>query len=557
MIRLRHFFVFLLLVILAASCTGPHIKVTLDKAESILNDSPDSVLVLLRQLEKRPMLMPWTKARYSLIYAASLDKNYIDTADIQVVMPAVQYYRYIGNEKRLMKAYYYQGVIYNNGGDKEAAVISWLKADNLVQKQKSNDNYFMGLLYTRLGISFNDSYNNAEALTYHKKAHDAFVAAGKEEYARWSSFSIAQELNNLHYFDSADSLYGEVTKGRDDIVAFNALTGSMHTLIVKPNPDYKKAVEQFRRAKCLNGFEASEDEVWEYAFALMMSGDNSLADSLLTLPESGDFLVHAWKYEICKAKGDYKNALLSLEKNVFNGQDSIVLAQLKQSYLKVQRDFYHSEYVIEQKKSTELKYVSVLITFVFLFILSAVIALWTIFKRKKEQEISLMVTASDEAQRLLGEAVANSNVLDDSLNKLKMSFFSLYRRQFEELGKLFEPSNTLSYEQMAEKYSRETLARYKTIISEIRGKESSQRKLEQMVDAEVDNIISKLRSDFPQIKDREILLACYIVMGFDATTISCITGETQNNVRVRKSRLKGIIFSKETRNSELYRLAIK
>ena len=552
--KLFRFLLLSLPLLLLATCTKPHTIAALNTVETIIDERPDSALVILNRLKERQML-PSKKAKFSLFHAMALDKNDIDTSDVEIVMPAVRYYRLTGNDARLMKAWYYLGCIQINGGEKENALVSWLKAEKLAEH--SDDDYFKGLLYSRLGRAFNDSYNNIEALHYHQKAYKAFVAAGKTLYARGAQFSVAQEFNNIYQFEKADSLYRQVYDGNDDIYAWLALMGASHTMIVKPNPDYKKAVELYRKADSIMPGKASEDEVWEHAIALEKTGDETLSNQLLAEPDQGNFQVHWCKYEIYKNRHDYKNALTFFEKHVFDGQDSIVLAQLKQSYLRVQRDYYQSESILEQKKATEYKYMVLLIVLCFIFTLILAVASWKSYKNKKEQEFSQIIAASDEANRLLAESLSYSGTLKSTIARLRESYFTVYKKQFEALGKLFEPANKASDDQMAARLSNETVAKYKAIIAEIRGKEASQKQLEELINKETDGLISRLRADYPEIKDRDILLACYMALGFDSTTISCITGETQNNVRVRRHRLKHTIANRSTQNSELYFTAIE
>lgn len=552
--KLFRFLLLSLPLLLLATCTKPHTIAALNTVESIIHDRPDSALAVLNQLKERQMLPP-NKAKFSLLHAMALDKNDIDTSDVEIVMPAVRYYRLTGNDARLMKAWYYLGCIQINGGEKENALVSWLKAEKLAEH--SDDDYFKGLLYSRLGFAFNDSYNNAEALHYHKKALSAFVAAQKDDYVRGAQYSVAQELQNLYQFDLADSLYRQVYEGYDDIYAWFSLLGDMHTLMVQPEPDYETAIELYRKADSIMPGKASEDEVWEYAIALEKTGDKTLSDRLLAEPDHGNFQVHWCKYEIYKNRHDFKNALSFFEKTIFQGQDSIVLAQLKQSYLRVQRDYYQSESILEQKKATEYKYMVLLIVLCFIFTLILAVASWKSYKNKKEQEFSQIIAASDEANRLLAESLSYSGTLKSTIARLRESYFTVYKKQFEALGKLFEPANKASDDQMVARLSNETVAKYKAIIAEIRGKEASQKQLEELINKETDGLISRLRADYPEIKDRDVLLACYMALGFDSTTISCITGETQNNVRVRRHRLKHTIANRSTQNSELYFTAIE
>ena len=63
------------------------------------------------------------------------------------------------------------------------------------------------------------------------------------------------------------------------------------------------------------------------------------------------------------------------------------------------------------------------------------------------------------------------------------------------------------------------------------------RELEQMADTCHDNVMQKLRQDFPAMKENDIRLLCYIFTGFSPQVISLFTKESVANIYARKSRL--------------------
>ena len=54
--------------------------------------------------------------------------------------------------------------------------------------------------------------------------------------------------------------------------------------------------------------------------------------------------------------------------------------------------------------------------------------------------------------------------------------------------------------------------------------------------------------------DDDIRLICYLVAGFDATTISVLMNITGENARVKKHRIRGRLLRDKGENSALYRL---
>ena len=69
------------------------------------------------------------EAKFALLYSMALDKNWMDVADDSLINVAVRRYSRRGSADERLKAYYYQGCVYQNGGDDEAAMESFVKAE--------------------------------------------------------------------------------------------------------------------------------------------------------------------------------------------------------------------------------------------------------------------------------------------------------------------------------------------------------------------------------------------------------------------------------------------
>jgi hypothetical protein len=69
--------------------------------------------------------------------------------------------------------------------------------------------------------------------------------------------------------------------------------------------------------------------------------------------------------------------------------------------------------------------------------------------------------------------------------------------------------------------------------------------------------VSKLRNDFPDLNDKDILFVCYLILHFHTSTIAILTGYSKENVRQKRHRLQKKILSTPGPNAELYRLLIE
>ena len=133
-----------LVTLLLASCSSRQKAATLNDVETYIQERPDSALATIRAIDTATLTTRSLRAHYALLHAMALDKNWIDTTDVNVVMPAVNYYAKHGSADQKMKSYYYLGRIQQNGHDMNAAIISFTKSE--ASSVGSRDDGFIGLL---------------------------------------------------------------------------------------------------------------------------------------------------------------------------------------------------------------------------------------------------------------------------------------------------------------------------------------------------------------------------------------------------------------------------
>ncbi len=79
----------IIITIICVSCASRQIREHLADIESYIDSRPDSALAAIRQIDTAALRGRAVKAKYALLHAIALDKNYIDTADTRIVQPAV------------------------------------------------------------------------------------------------------------------------------------------------------------------------------------------------------------------------------------------------------------------------------------------------------------------------------------------------------------------------------------------------------------------------------------------------------------------------------------
>lgn len=105
----------------------------MDAADGLMNTRPDSALALLEVIPDSILQGKEEVARYALMKSMALDKNYVDTTTFDVLQPAIDYYFKKGSPDERLRTYYYQGRIYQNRGDDDLAMQSFMRGREYCQ----------------------------------------------------------------------------------------------------------------------------------------------------------------------------------------------------------------------------------------------------------------------------------------------------------------------------------------------------------------------------------------------------------------------------------------
>ena len=188
----RHILFAAVVLSIAVSCTDRGIIRALDDIESCLSEHPDSALSVLDSLSTTGIQGREANAKFALLYSMALDKSYIDATDDSLINIAVDWYRKHGTADERLKSYYYQGRVYQNAGDNEAAMGSFVRAEAASGNEK---NETKGLLYTAMSGIYIQIFDFVKAELYNNRAKECYLLAGDtDKYAGTILFS-----SDLHY----------------------------------------------------------------------------------------------------------------------------------------------------------------------------------------------------------------------------------------------------------------------------------------------------------------------------------------------------------------------
>lgn len=151
----------------------------MDVAEGLMNTRPDSALAVLDSIPASYIKGKEMSARYALLKSMAMDKNYIDTTTFDVLQPAIDYYIKDGTPDEKLRTYYYQGRIYQNRGDDDAAMQSFMRGKEYCKD--ASDTLTMANLLVAQSVIQIRIYKTDEFIKNNLEAANLYRALGRAE----------------------------------------------------------------------------------------------------------------------------------------------------------------------------------------------------------------------------------------------------------------------------------------------------------------------------------------------------------------------------------------
>ena len=523
-----------LFIIIAAiptlfSCSDQNISHTLKDVESYIMERPDSALTVLESIERSDLRTPRNKAHHALLHAMALDKNYIDVADDSIAQVAVDYYQKHGPMKNRARAQYYLGVAYFNQKEYDKAILEYSKAEKIAERC---DSLYLGMIYASMSYTYNQTYNSYAELTYNQKALDVFTDINAGKHIRSIKYRMAVSFHNNDEYDNAVKIYKELIdeSSSPDYFMIQSMIDMAHSLLEMEDVDYYMIDSLFRKTKNEYGAEFKNKDYWAWAYSLYRIGKNTEADKLIEgIQVSDEIVAHFWKSRIALFFKDYETACIYDELTDTN-QNDIVEDLLTESLATYQRDYYRTQLESSEYK-VKARTIGLIAIITFTFLLSIIILLLIVrYIKKQQEEKDKLFEYAEEIKRQLNEAEQNN---DYSL--LKRKYLELYKSRFETIGTLAD-----QYFQADGRTDIESLMFRKvtSLINEVKNDSKNRKAFEAMLDKDLDGIMTHIRTEMPRLKELDYSIFSYLIVGFDATTISRLLDISLNNIYAHKRRLR-------------------
>lgn len=527
---------------LFVSCGNQEIKHTLSEVERCICEHPDNALETLRGMDQSSLNTKKLRARFALLYAIALDKNYIDTTDVSVIMPAVNYYKRHGSPDEKLKTHFYLGRIYLNAHRFEKAAYEYASAES--EAEKSQDLVQKGLLFMNFSYLYNWIHNNDKQLEYAEKGLACYREAGDSSRMNLSYGDLARAYHGMREWDKADSLYhvGIEKMRHDTLVVSNLLSNYAKMKTIQSEPDPHGAISLLESLSQKYHQPLSIIDYGVYAYASDMIGNQATCDRIATQLENldakhkKDALI--WLYRIYNRRGDYKKALDYLQSaKVYNIDmlDSLLALPVSEGI----QDYYRSVADENRVRSHRIVIISA-VSLSFAVLLFMILLLYHRVRLMKERENDRqMLRLLDETKRVLEqenvELKSKYDKSEEERGKARLSLASVYKGKFATMGELCK-----IYLGLNDRSDKKEVIYYRVeqIISEINGDNNLFDKFESRINQDLNGILVHMKKDLGIADKKDERFICYLIAGLDSQTIAMLLNLSVPNVYTKRSRLR-------------------
>lgn len=536
--KTAHCVILAVALLLAWGCSRRPEAAALDRAESLMEEHPDSALALLDTIDGSG-LTGEVQARHALLLSQALDKNYIDVTDDSLINIAVDYYEKGDDLRRLMLSHFYHARVLCN---KESYARSLLVHHKSLRcAQQLGDDFWCGRNADQIFMIYAKFYYGNDALHYAQIAYDYFSKSQRQPFINESLLELTRAYYNADkYNDAISTAFVTI----DSIKKYNntELLRAAKMILGKSyfyEAKFDSAIMVFK--ELLN--EKFESEViGELGIAYIENDQFELANSLVLDTISSDsYSLQSLKAMLSKGNGDYKSSLLMVEKLMVENDKSLNNA-VNQGFSQVISDYYEIENKARSLEVQNIKMSRTLIFFIFLIVLFCfAISAYLIYKRQNK-----IISKNLNIARNLKEILTlKENEFIETQNKIQ----ALFAEKYASIDKLC----TIYYESKATKAMKRRISdEVENLICSF-SSDNRIAELEETINKNYSSILYHFKQDLPSLKQDDYRLFLYIALGFSNIAIALFLGEDEMEpVYNRKARLKTKIKKLETDRKNMY-----
>lgn len=553
----RFFFVIGILWFLAGCTPYNSIDLTLDHAHKLMLSQPDSSLNIILTIDPQQIKTKQIEARYCLLYSQALDKNAIDLTSDTLIRPAVEYYKHHGRKIEKAKSWYYLARIYENSGDIDNAIKSYVEAEKFMVDTRARR--LLAMLYANIGNLYvqQKSFDEAE------KMYDRCIDIYREQETVNEAYALAGKAAVMNIEDKNEEALSLLNQAKEVATKYQdsmCLLGLAHShAAILADMDDGADTQRETIDLLTDAYNRYNDgEIGTEVFPLL-----STCYLRLNKLDSARYYVNAAldnleEYPTYRQVGLYSLAARIYEQSGnFVAANEILYHKIELADSLYEHDKENLVQDIEQKYRTEqVKQMNVrlrhrqigIIIFALLSVILLVTLAWIIYLKKQEQIkdfYNFVDSLKSDYSSLKERYIALETEMGENSEKSKKLFVALDTRmksfqKIMEMAGNYESNPQIFYEKFR-----------KYLHHSYQKSDKAQRELFEITNIYFGGVVDYLQKHYPELNDEDLALSCMICLGFTPQQARLLFNHTNtSSIYTKRSKLRKKLGLSDSDNLE-------
>jgi len=516
----------ILLCLLQASCT--QYKPDLQLAEQLMERAPDSALHILQRIPENKISGKADQALYALLMSQALDKNDIKSESDSLTSIATEYYN-ADEPERAGYAWFYHARTANNRGDVAEQANNLLKAEEFVVK--TNNGKLKALIYSDKAMMYKSQSQLKSSILYFVKAYNIFHQLHDNRNALLClllSGDNSLGLKNYKYAIYYYNIAARIADTTNDVLLTSSIYKNLGSVYIELK-NYQYALSEYKAAPITHI--SIYDSNKYYLIAKTYLKLNQLDSARLYLSkvkEVGEMApdyYHLWQ-KLYEKEGNARQSIYYAELSS-SATDSLYKKKLEVSFAGLEKKFKYQGLQISNQRleiKNKQKDVYLLFALVVLIAFGLVVTLWRLKVRRKQflAQAQLLTVEKSlvKAEKQKVEKERENNTLLE--RQLKMQSIILLNIEQHRKNAILRPSTPKLITKEAKQKQNDVF--YQELIA--------------CMDLEYNNFTQRLLEAHPSLMQRDVLICCFLLAGFETGMIATILDVKIQSMNVQRSRLR-------------------
>lgn len=525
----------------------------LAKADSMMEEHPDSSLLILADYHLSPGTSAADSADYALLLTHARYKNFIDETDDSLISLATKYFLAHGDEEKASRALFLQGMIQLNAQRLGEAAVSFSKGLDAASEGKCY--MWEGQCARGLLMLYGLLHDGSSQVEYAKQALEAFSKTEDEGWKSYSKLELARSYNNNYKYKESICLL--TTLINDNAIRLDTfMLAEVYQMKGKSMfglANFQESIYNYARACELNPEILNESDKRIIKIAIHELYRDSVPSNIEWLIDEVSVSdMDEGAFGVLASQGKYEDAYNGL-RHYKNQQDSI-LKIIKEN--NVSESLYRykelSNFIIQQNVHTERMWYWIII----LIIASSGVVIMWIFREKAHKAENLRLKTEADMESLRSDLMSQ---LEDFVKKSKYYSQPENRAAIENYEKIikqkYAEANRLCDNYYQWGINKDDNGHFESEINKIVNnftEKSCLDSISEYVDEVSGGLFSSFRNDFFNLSEENFRLFLYLMLGFNSRSISVLISQKVSAVYNKKARLKATIMNSNVSGKEAY-----